>query len=237
MTRVALVPGFTQTAASWDGVRAHLRAQHPEHEVVALDVPEAEDFAATAAALGDAGGASLWVGYSMGGRLVLRLAIDHPQLVQGAVLISTSPGIADPVERDERRAADDALSEDALVLGTEAFVDRWLAQPMFATVPADAPGRTERTTLSPTFLAHCLRVLGTGVMDPLWERLGELMVPVTVVTGTHDAKFDAIGAAMTERIRRSAHLRVDGGHALPLEAPEAIAAIVAAAAHAPTLRR
>ena len=210
--------------------------RHPELEVAALDIPDADDFTTTAAALGAAGGHGLWVGYSLGGRLLLRLAIDHPDLVRAAILISTSPGIADPVEREERRAADDALSEDALTLGTERFVDRWLAQPMFAGVPADAPGLADRATLTPKFLAHCLRDLGTGVMDPVWERLGELAVPVTIVTGSRDEKFDAIGSAMAERIRRAAHLRVEGGHALPLESPAAIAAIVAAAAHAMTDR-
>ncbi|HEX5616338.1 MAG TPA: alpha/beta fold hydrolase [Acidimicrobiia bacterium] len=232
MARVVLVPGFTQTAASWDAVRAELARRHPELDVLALEIPEADDFAATAAALADAGGPALWVGYSLGGRLLLRLAIDRPELVHGAVLVSTSAGIADPIERAERRAADDALSEDALTLGAERFLERWLAQPMFADVPDDAPGLADRSTLTPRFLAHCLRVLGTGVMDPLWDRLGELTVPVTIVTGAGDAKFDAIGVAMAERIRRAAHLRVEGGHALPLVAPVALAAIVAAAAYA-----
>lgn len=236
MPRVVLVPGFTQTAASWDAVRGDLARRHPELDVVALDIPDTGDFASTAEALAQAGGRALWVGYSLGGRLLLRLAIDHPRVVQAATLISASPGIADPVEREARRAADDALSEDALTLGTEAFLDRWLAQPMFTGVPADAPGLADRATLTPRFLAHCLRELGTGAMDPLWERLGELAVPVTVVTGTRDEKFDAIGAAMTARIRRAAHLRVEGGHALPLEAPGAIAAVVAAAAYATTDR-
>ena len=43
--RVVLVPGFTQTAASWRGVRTVL---DQSCTVVALDVPERETFAATA---------------------------------------------------------------------------------------------------------------------------------------------------------------------------------------------
>ena len=44
-------------------------------------------------------------------------------------------------------------------------------------------------------LAAALRGLGTGVMAPLWDRLGELAMPVTLVVGERDAKFRAIARA------------------------------------------
>ena len=63
--RVVLVPGFTQTPSSWDGVAAVVREGA---EVEALPVPLRESFATTSAALGEAGGEAIYVGYSMGGR-------------------------------------------------------------------------------------------------------------------------------------------------------------------------
>jgi len=220
---VVFVPGFTQTAASWDGVVPYVRG------AVVLDVPLRNTFAATAAAIGAAGGPAIYVGYSMGARLCLRLALDRPDLVQGLVLVSGSPGIEDAGEREQRMTADDALAASVEREGVEAFLAMWLAQPMFANVRDDAPGVAARKELTAEFVADCLRVLGAGVMEPLWDRLGELRMPTALVTGAADTKYDAIAEAMIERIRTGVfHVRLDGGHALPQECPAELGKFVAA---------
>lgn len=223
---VVLVPGFTQTASSWSGVLDVLRRSC---EVEALEVPEPGPFAETARAIGVAGGRAIYVGYSMGGRLCLRLAIDHPDLVQGLVLVSGSPGITDDHERAARIVADEALAASVERDGVDAFLARWLAQPMFATVPADAPGVTDRRGLTPAFVAACLRRLGAGAMDPMWNDLAKLAMPVLLVTGTLDDKFTAIARQMLERMHSGvAHRRLVAGHAVPLEQPAALSDVIAA---------
>jgi pimeloyl-ACP methyl ester carboxylesterase len=65
-------------------------------------------------------------------------------------------------------------------------------------------------------------------MAPLWQRLGELgELPVTVLAGELDAKFVALGERLARALPRG-ELRVvaGAGHALPLEAPAAIAAAI-----------
>ena len=42
------------------------------------------------------------LGYSMGGRLALNWALNHPERVQKLILIGASPGIADDTESAER---------------------------------------------------------------------------------------------------------------------------------------
>src|SRR5207247_483725 len=112
--------------------------------------------------------------------------------------------------------------------GVDAFLERWLAQPLFATVPPDAPGLRERRKLSARYLAHCLRVLGAGAMEPVWDRLHELQMPVALVTGTTDAKYEEIAFVMLERIQSEVvHVRLPGGHALPLEQPAALGGFIA----------
>jgi 2-succinyl-6-hydroxy-2,4-cyclohexadiene-1-carboxylate synthase len=223
--RVVLIPGFTQTAASWRGAA---RIIEESCEVVALDVPTRETFAATAAELGVQGQRGVYAGYSMGGRLALRLALDRPDLVQGLVLISATAGIADAAARTERVKSDDMLAAAAEREGVDSFLERWLAQPLFATVPKDAPGLRERRGLSARYLAHCLRVLGAGTMEPMWDRLAELEMPVALVTGTNDAKYDRIATEMAERIRSElVHVRLEGGHALPLEQPAVLGGFIA----------
>ncbi|MCZ7535124.1 MAG: alpha/beta fold hydrolase [Acidimicrobiia bacterium] len=223
--RVVLIPGFTQTAASWDSVRAALPSGI---EARALGVPLGLDFESTAAALGAAGGRGVYVGYSMGGRLALRLAVDRPDLVAGLVLVSASPGLADATERQARRAADDALAGEIEQIGVDAFLVRWLAQPLFAGVAPDAPGLAERRSFTAADLAASLHNLGTGVQEPLWERLSGLTMPVMLVTGTRDQKFDGIARAMAPLIPGCETVRIAGGHALHLEAPPDLATAIAA---------
>jgi len=134
---LVLVPGFTHTAASWDPALAHLP---PDLEAVAVDVPTGLGFVETAAVIDEREGRAVYAGYSMGGRLCLRLALDRPDLVRGLATISTSPGIADDAERVARREADEQLARDIERGGVDAFLERWLRQPLFATLPRDAAG-------------------------------------------------------------------------------------------------
>jgi 2-succinyl-6-hydroxy-2,4-cyclohexadiene-1-carboxylate synthase len=188
-----------------------------------------ETFAATADAIGARGRRAIYVGYSMGGRLCLRLALDYPDLVRALVLVSTSPGIPDEAARRARIASDEDLARMVERDGVDAFLDKWLAQPMFATVPPAAAGLADRRSLSPTFVAHCLRVLGAGAMEPMWSRLGELAMPVALVTGTFDTRYDAVALQMLERLTGTAtHVRLDGGHALPLEQPAVLGGFITA---------
>ena len=94
--------------------------------------------------------------------------------------------------------------------------------------PATRPGLADRALLPASQLAHCLRVLGTGVMAPMWTRLAELTMPVALVTGTRDHRFEAIASRMVERIDGLvSHVRLEGGHALLLEQPAVLGAFVA----------
>src|SRR5258708_20643612 len=130
--RVVLVPGFTQTIASWRGVR---RILEESCEVVALDVPERETFDATAISIGVQGKRAIYVGYSMGGRLTLRLALERPELVQALVLVSSTAGIADDAARHERVVSDELLAISVERDGVDAFLEKWLAQPLFPGLP------------------------------------------------------------------------------------------------------
>ncbi|HUF85605.1 MAG TPA: alpha/beta fold hydrolase [Acidimicrobiia bacterium] len=222
--RLVLVPGFTQTARSWDPVIAALRA---EVEAVALDVPTGLSFTDTARALGDAGGRGTYAGYSAGGRLCLQLALDRPELVERLILVSASPGIADATERAARRAADEELAREIERDGIDAFLDRWLAQPLFATLPRDATGLDTRER-DPSVLTHALRALGQGAQEPLWGRLPELRMPVVLVTGALDDKYTAIAREMAAPVANvRVHVIGGAGHALHLEQPDALADVLA----------
>lgn len=222
---VVLVHGFTQTLRSWDHMAGLLS---DTFQVVRVDLPGHGgsagidlSFEATAEALGAAGGRATYVGYSLGGRLCLRLALDRPELVQSLVLVGASPGLADAGERAARRAADEALAADIERHGTADFLDRWLAQPLFATLAPDATDIESRRANPPGGLAAALRRLGTGVQEPLWDRLGELGMPVLAVSGQDDAKFSRVAERMAAAIGPNAEAvaLAGAGHAVHLERP------------------
>jgi 2-succinyl-6-hydroxy-2,4-cyclohexadiene-1-carboxylate synthase len=219
--RLVLVHGFTQTGASWDRVRRHLSV---EHDVVAPDVPVGEDLWSTADQLGEIGGAGAWIGYSMGGRLALHLALRRPDLVERLVLVGATGGIDDAEERAVRRAADEELAVSIESDGVDAFLERWLAQPLFAGLTEAGPRQRD-----PLVLTATLRRLGTGTQQPLWDQLEALTMPVLVVAGERDHKFTALGHRLVDAIGGNAELALvpDAGHACHLERPEAFVAAVA----------
>jgi pimeloyl-ACP methyl ester carboxylesterase len=114
----------------------------------------------------------------------------------------------------------------------ERFVDEWAAQPLFAGLPrgvADA-ARADRLRNVPEGLAAALRGMGQGATEPMWERLGELEMPVRIVAGERDQKYRGLAAAMAERIPGAQVITVrEAGHAVHLERPEAVAAAIVAA--------
>ena len=229
-SRLVLVHGFTQNRRCWGPLPTLMEA---EHEVVRVDAPghgrSARVIAGlweTARLLGEAGGRAVYLGYSMGGRLCLHLGLAHPDQVRAMVLVGATPGIEDTAERAARAESDAQLAARLERIGTAAFLDEWLDQPIFAGLDPDAACRVERLEGSAAGLAASLRLLGTGVQEPLWARLGQLTMPVLVLAGERDAKFAALGARMAEAIGRNATLALipGAGHAAHLEQPEAFAA-------------
>ncbi len=221
--------GFSQTGRCWEPVGSALGVAH---DVVAVDAPGhgasvgvGADAATAAAALGEVGGRATYIGYSMGGRLCLRLAVDRPDLVERLVLIGATAGIADAAEAAARRAADETLAARIETIGVAAFLEEWLALPLFAGLTREAAFVEERLRNTAAGLAESLRRFGTGAQEPLWDRLeviGRAGVPALVLAGAADAKFVDLGRAVAKGIGPTARFAtVEGaGHTAHLEQPD-----------------
>jgi 2-succinyl-6-hydroxy-2,4-cyclohexadiene-1-carboxylate synthase len=229
--RLVLLHGFTQTGCSWNGV---IDGFGDAYETIAVDAPGHGgsralrlDLADTADALAQQVGRASYIGYSMGGRLALHVAVAHPSAVDRLVLVSASPGIADDDERAERKASDERLAVEIERDGVDAFLERWLALPLFARLPLDAAGVDERRANTARGLASSLRLSGTGAQRSLWDELGSLTMPVLLVVGELDTKFRDIAVRMAERLP-SASLEViaGAGHVVHLEQPGAFVSSV-----------
>ena len=223
--RIVLVHGFAQNRNCWGPVAADLAR---DHEVVRVDAPGHGRSSAFYAGLrtgarliADQGGIAAYVGYSMGARFVLHLALANPELVTRAVLIGGTGGIDDADARAERKRNDAAMADRLEREGLEPFLDAWLAQPLFAGLSDAMQFRAERLENTIDGLSESLRQAGTGSQDPLWSRLERLDMPVLVVAGADDAKFSAEGARLVGCIGPNATLALipSAGHAAHLEQP------------------
>lgn len=230
--RIVLVHGFTQTGRCW-GPEAEALAV--DHEVIRVDAPghgRSSDILAGLRTGGrliaDQGGEATYLGYSMGARFCLHLALSNPELVRGLVLLGGTAGIEDAAERAERRQQDLRTADRIRAEGLPAFLDAWLDQPLFAGLPPERSFLQERLANTVEGLASSLEEAGTGSQDPSWDRLSRLAMPVLVLAGEQDDKFAALARRMAGAIGANATLALvpGAGHAAHLEQPEAFLAIL-----------
>jgi len=230
---VVLLHGFGGTRRAWDGVAARL---YPERYLpLTLDLPGHGSAADAKRPITFAGcveevlarGPARFVlcGYSLGGRVALHVALAAPERVERLVLVSTTAGIDDPRERLLRRAADRKIAAALEGSPLEGFIARWSAQPLFAADPpaVEALARADQRRNRPDALAAALRGIGTGEMAPLWMRLAELRLPVRVLVGERDRKFQALGRRMVDLLPNAELVSLAGGHRLALENPDGVA--------------
>jgi 2-succinyl-6-hydroxy-2,4-cyclohexadiene-1-carboxylate synthase len=233
---VVLLHGFTHTGASWDPVVAALPESYlaiasdlrghggaAKARPITLDavIDDIEAIAPPTFAL---------VGYSMGGRIALHAALRLPDRITHLVLIGASPGIGDGGERRQRRLADDRLADELEGLSIEVFAERWARTPVLADQPDQvrAAVHADRLRNTTAGLAAALRGLGTGALPSIWRKLITLEMPVTLVVGERDTKFRTIAGQMSRAIPAAEIVTVPrAGHAAHLEAPEAVAGVIA----------
>lgn len=202
------LPGHgAPTAASWDEAVAQLAAHlHPRPHLV---------------------------GYSLGGRLALGLLTSGVDVTR-ATVVGAHPGLQDPVARAQRVDADERLAQALLAQGIQPFVRAWEALPMWETQARVPVARREaqraiRAAHDPAGLAASLRGQGLGRMPDLRPKLAKVHAPVDVVVGALDRKFLPLARELSDLLPQGRlHVVPHAGHNVPLEAPEAFGAILAA---------
>jgi len=232
-TRLVLAHGFTQNGRCWGEFGSSCAENF---DVIAVDGPghgwsghDNADLHQAGELIVNVGGPAHYVGYSMGGRMLLHKALnDELGEIRSLILIGATAGIESTTERSQRRAQDLENARAIMAMGTPAFVDQWLAQPMFAGLTDEQSCKTKRFENAPEGLAASLQNCGTGSQEPLWDQLSTLRMPVLIIAGSLDPKYTDIGQRMTAAIGSNARfVNIDGGHAVHLQNPRVTAAVVA----------
>jgi 2-succinyl-6-hydroxy-2,4-cyclohexadiene-1-carboxylate synthase len=243
---LVLLHGFTGRAANWEPLFAALAL--PGMRIIALDMlghgqssaPEdparytmqycQSDILAVLTELGVVPGTAILLGYSMGGRIALYTAFSY--FFRALVLESASPGIADPVEREQRRRSDTILAASIERDGIATFVEHWEQLPLFASqssLPIETRQDQQRQRLSNRAkgLANSLRGVGTGEQPSLYDQLPALALPVLLIAGELDAKFCSIARQMEQQLPDATlHIVPGAGHTVHLEQPDLFVQLV-----------
>jgi 2-succinyl-6-hydroxy-2,4-cyclohexadiene-1-carboxylate synthase len=224
MPNVVFLPGFMQHADAWSPVAAVVGERYPS-KIVDFSTWTFEGRLAEIRAATTAG--DVLVGYSMGGRLALHAALREPERYGGLGMVGVSAGIEDPAELRGRKDSDDELAAWVDAHSIDEVVARWEDNLVFDSQSAElvAAQRPGRLAHSPADLAQLLRSAGQGALAPVWDRLGELRMPVLALAGEHDGKY----REAAQRMRASAEAQIEAGvipgagHAAHLERPRLVA--------------
>lgn len=235
---LVLLHGFTQTARLWGSFGETLE---DHRTLVCLDLPGhagsddvRADLPATAALVAEAVRAEIGgercdlLGYSLGARVALHVAVGQDVAIDRLVVIGATAGMESPEAREGRRRSDEELADRLEATGDVAgFVRTWLSGPLFSRLPTAAAGEAERLRNTAPGLASSLRLCGAGTQVPLWDRMAGLSGPMLAVAGLDDARFAAHAIRLARLAPNAvASLVPGGGHAVHLAQPETSARLV-----------
>jgi len=231
---VVLLPGFSWPGGMWESVVSRL----PVHWcVVAPDLPGAgasawlpADELGVGAYLSDLmatydlpGRAPLVGGYSMGGRAAWHLALKLGGSCRGLLGVSCAPGRSATGEQPDREAWLDGWARRFGSEDSEAVLAEWDAQPLLGgreLAPPDVARWRLRGEALDRLLVAWADHRGTRVPPELASP--ELPSPAALLVGAGDTTYVARTEGLAGR-----RMVPDASHALPWQAPEVVAAVLA----------
>ena len=223
---IVFVPGFMQSGSAWAPVADLLPERYPS---VRLRHSEST-YEGRLEEIATAGEGSVLAGYSMGGRLALHAVLRDPTSYAGLVTVGASAGIEAPAMRAARAEGDAKLAGWMETRPIEEIVAIWERQPLFAD-QSDAlveAQRSDRLSQDPRALAILLRTAGQGALEPVWERLHTLELPVLAIAGGLDDRYAQAARRIARAVPRGrAEIVEAAGHAAHLQRPREVADLLA----------
>lgn len=226
--QLVFIHGFMGHASDWDDLRALL----PEFDSRAINIDVASDWQATVKSLADSMEAgSVVVGYSMGARLALGVAIEFTEKCAGLVFVSGNPGLESAEARSERELSDEQIASRIEQGQLDSFLEKWYQASVFKSLPEELRRDEIQRKLErdPEDWATLLRVNSVSQQPNYWLRLAELAMPTLVVAGRRDEKYNQIAERFQATVALN-HVKTkrlaDCGHMVHREQPDKLAALI-----------
>ncbi|MFH0847620.1 MAG: alpha/beta hydrolase [Chloroflexota bacterium] len=169
----------------------------------------------------------VFLGFSMGGRIALQCAINHPEIFKGLVLANSGVGLTPPSPEAQKRR------EEMMALLQNGDTKKWAEM---ATTGALSPGFKEKNPkMFEAFMKvklqqkadAMLRVMQAMATPTPPPDLSQLKVPVLIIAGEHDTGMGPEQAKQVQAAIPGSKLVVlPTGHAAAIEAPEQFNAAV-----------
>ncbi|MEN9724046.1 MAG: putative 2-succinyl-6-hydroxy-2,4-cyclohexadiene-carboxylate synthase [Pseudomonadota bacterium] len=170
------------------------------------------------------------LGYSLGGRAGLHLALNEPSRFQGLIAISTNPGLESEEERADRRKHDEQWALRFLQEPWAQVLSAWDRQPVFqnSALPERLSARYGQEASPEIFrqserlrCARQLRQLSLGAQQSLSRALQQLALNQVWMTGAHDLRYSSLAETLTHQRHQMRWSRIPNtGHRWPWELSE-----------------
>jgi 3-oxoadipate enol-lactonase len=238
---VVLIHGLSETRAAWSRQMAALQ---PSMNVLAYDIrgfgssptgaadgtvgQMADDVAQLVSAF--AAGPVFLVGFSMGGVISQRFALDFPELTKGLVLIASScvVGRSGRAFFNQRIEAVETGGLESLAVTNDSD-----ARGCFWTDSEDLIAEYKKIRIGAVrdplgYLNACHAMLGVAD-EPLTEQIAAIQKPTLVISGEHDLYCPPKASKMiADAIPGAEHVFIDdSGHCLQFEASDILSKHIA----------
>lgn len=227
---LVLLHYFAGSALSWEPTAELLALAHrlvvpslrgfgqsPAPEPGATLADWADDVAEVAAPLGR----HVLVGHSMGGKIATLLASRRPPGLAGLVLVAPSPPTPEPIP--DRAAMLAGFGDPVAAAATAREISLRAGEPRVLERIVGDNLHTSRTAWE--------WWVERGSRNDIGEQAGQVAVPVLVVAAAEDRTLPpgVIEREVAQRIRNAEFTTLPGSrHLAPIDAPEALAATIAA---------
>ena len=159
-----------------------------------------------------------FLGYSMGGRLALNLAIDHPEIVKALILANSPVGLMPPEAMEGRQVMLELLEKGDFKIAVELMTTNAFS-PGFKDNNLTEFEKYKNVKLKNKSVCFTRIIRAIGTFNPIPD-LSKVQCPVLIIIGENDAIMGVDQGKLAQKAIVGSELVIlPTGHAAALELP------------------